>query len=85
MRPTGDGVGFPLYQKYWTGPTQIDSQYGPDRFDLFMVESIMWSLYNSTGGAVNYLGGNWLKNRPCSISTSGCPLRVAATWSEGLV
>jgi hypothetical protein len=55
-------VGFPLYQKYWTGPTQIDSQYGPDRFGVFTAE-IIWGLYNSTGGAVNYLGGNWLKNR----------------------
>ena len=55
-------VGFPLYQKYWTGPTQIDSQYGPDRFGQFMVD-IVWGLYNSTAGAVNYLGGNWLKNR----------------------
>jgi hypothetical protein len=55
-------VGFPLYQKYWTGPTQIDSQYGMDRFGLFIAE-IVWGLYNSTGGAVNYLGGNWLKNR----------------------
>ena len=55
-------VGFPLYQKYWTGPVQIDSQYGPDRFGVFTTE-IVWGLYNSTGGAVNYLSGNWLKNR----------------------
>ena len=55
-------VGFPLYQKYWTGPVQIDSQYGPDRFGVFTTE-VVWGLYTATGGAVNYLSGNWLKNR----------------------
>jgi hypothetical protein len=55
-------VGFPLYQKYWTGPTQIDSQYGPDRFGEF-ITAIVWGLYNATGGAVNYLSDRWLKDR----------------------
>ena len=77
-------VGFPLYQKYWTGPTQIDSQYGPARFDLFS-ESIAWSLYNSTGGAVNYLRGNWLKNTAMLNIYEWLPTSSPTTWLEGLV
>ena len=77
-------VAFPLYQKYWTGPTQIDSQYGADRFGVF-TESIVWSLYNSTGGAVNYLDGNWLKNRAMFDIYEWLPTSGPTTWYEGLV
>jgi hypothetical protein len=77
-------VAFPLYQAYWTGPTQIDSQYGSDRFGLF-TESIVWSLYQSTGGAVNYLRGNWLKNRAMFDMYEWLPTSGPKTWYEGLV
>ena len=77
-------VAFPLYQAYWTGPTQIDSQYGIDRFGVF-TETIVWSLYNSTGGAVNYLTGNWLKNRALFDIYEWLPTSGPHTWLEGLV
>ena len=79
-----EDIGFPLYHKFWTGPAQIDSQYGPDRFGEFMDE-IVQNLRNATGGVIDYTRGNWLKNRAMFDIYEWLPTSGPYTWSEGLV
>jgi hypothetical protein len=57
---TWNDVVFQLAHKYWSGPTQIDSQYKETL--QYYAEEIANAAYNATGGAVNYFSGNWLQN-----------------------